>query len=643
MATNASNVQGVCHGHQNHAGKGDAVDMLLMSREQVIGHQAQAHRTDRGHQPGGVASEPLPQADHRQGQRQQQEHPVKVLLLEPVQAQERRGRQQQRQSETVHHANGGHDDGSGVDAIETLHWGRLTRWQWACWQRGQRRASYNITTALAARVLATGVLLRWISAVFALIAVGSSGLAFAAGEPERTAGSATGVDCTALRADLDRRIEQERVVDPRYARLDLSPWLRSDRFLADALQRQAISGGDARPVLEAMAAHDKAALSREMGRLSVPVNASSALDSCREHAIEQLLTSAPDGRQRMAAVRVRDAYSRWQRVLGGYALARPLLSQGAQRWRLGEHKLQREQAAPTARVQWRGPATEATPGRIEVARWIAEARARHALDWPLPGAARLERLAMLHAPVLASSSMAQADRIGRLLGVDERPVLDTDTPSSYVEPGLTRIGERVLLQLSYTFWFPERVATGPLDPYAGAIDGLVLRVTLDDDGGPLLWESVHACGCYYTLVLPADAKLRFHNPDPAAREDPLVLIGPAATERLRVFVSPGDHFLRWPQGARDEPVEQGEEIRRYALRPYAELLEPGSTRPPFGSDGILAGTSRLERFFLWPAGIADPGAMRSNGHHATAFLGRRHFDDPELASGMVEWVEAAAP
>jgi hypothetical protein len=33
---------------------------------------------------------------------------------------------------------------------------------------------------------------------------------------------------------------------------------------------------------------------------------------------------------------------------------------------------------------------------------------------------------------------------------------------------------------------------------------------------------------------------------------------------------------------------------------------------------------------LWPLGIPAPGAMRSRGHHATAFIGRRHFDDPDL-------------
>jgi len=29
-------------------------------------------------------------------------------------------------------------------------------------------------------------------------------------------------------------------------------------------------------------------------------------------------------------------------------------------------------------------------------------------------------------------------------------------------------------------------------------------------------------------------------------------------------------------------------------------------------------------------GLSEPGAMRRWGRHATAFIGRRHFDDPWL-------------
>ncbi|MBI3045060.1 MAG: hypothetical protein HYY78_19780 [Betaproteobacteria bacterium] len=39
-----------------------------------------------------------------------------------------------------------------------------------------------------------------------------------------------------------------------------------------------------------------------------------------------------------------------------------------------------------------------------------------------------------------------------------------------------------------------------------------------------------------------------------------------------------------------------------------------------------------ERVLFWPMGIASAGTMRQWGRHATAFLGRRHFDD----AGLIE-------
>ena len=56
----------------------------------------------------------------------------------------------------------------------------------------------------------------------------------------------------------------------------------------------------------------------------------------------------------------------------------------------------------------------------------------------------------------------------------------------------------------------------------------------------------------------------------------------------------------------------------------------GGTRSAFGADGLMPGTERGERYFLWPMGVESAGQMRQWGHHATAFVGRRHFDDPRL-------------
>jgi hypothetical protein len=66
------------------------------------------------------------------------------------------------------------------------------------------------------------------------------------------------------------------------------------------------------------------------------------------------------------------------------------------------------------------------------------------------------------------------------------------------------------------------------------------------------------------------------------------------------------------------------------------LSYDGGYRSLFGSHGLIVGTERPERFLLWPMGVRSPGAMRQWGRHATAFNGRRHFDDAFLIESLFE-------
>ena len=65
-------------------------------------------------------------------------------------------------------------------------------------------------------------------------------------------------------------------------------------------------------------------------------------------------------------------------------------------------------------------------------------------------------------------------------------------------------------------------------------------------------------------------------------------------------------------------------------------LPDGGRRSAFRPDGIVPGSERAERYLFWPMGIAEPGAMRQWGRHATAFVGRRHFDDADLIERRFE-------
>ena len=73
---------------------------------------------------------------------------------------------------------------------------------------------------------------------------------------------------------------------------------------------------------------------------------------------------------------------------------------------------------------------------------------------------------------------------------------------------------------------------------------------------------------------------------------------------------------------------------RYSVQPYDGLrslpLPGGGYRSLFRADGLVPASARPERWLLWVSGVRSPGAMRQAGRHATAFVGRRHFDDADL-------------
>ncbi len=105
---------------------------------------------------------------------------------------------------------------------------------------------------------------------------------------------------------------------------------------------------------------------------------------------------------------------------------------------------------------------------------------------------------------------------------------------------------------------------------------------------------------------------------------PSLTTGARFTWRL----SAGTHYLTG-LGTTDSIEGTG-----YALADDSSLrtlsISAHATRSLYGPDGLIAGSERGERFLFWPMGIDSAGAMRQWGRHATAFVGRRHFDDADL-------------
>ena len=437
-------------------------------------------------------------------------------------------------------------------------------------------------------------------------------------------------NCESARRDLDARISEAASEDPRHDRFRGSRWLRQSPFLHAELLAASDDAAKIRAVLDAMANLDRSALALELGKNARDIPS----PDCWKQAVD-LLLSTPDALTGLRSEEPSDHYRRWPRALGPYAIAKPFLRRGAARWQSQERAAIAKGRAPV-RLAFGPPAATNDTRAVAMAtlrEHLHAARKAHPLGWPELNEAQLASAFALFAPALRTSDTRDHGRIGRLEGRAGRPFVDTSTPTGYTEASHVRHRGEVLLQLTYTFWFTERPRTGVLDPYGGPVDGLVLRTTLAMDGRPLVWESIHPCGCYYTVFLPEDRSGHYENPEEGTPEPAMVLPGPKSDAPIALHYTPDTHYLRFMTDARGDGITTMSEA--YELAPYDLLIESGPARPPFRPDGILHGTTRGERWFLWPSGVANPGAMRSSGRHATAFLGTRAFDRAELLGGRL--------
>jgi hypothetical protein len=269
------------------------------------------------------------------------------------------------------------------------------------------------------------------------------------------------------------------------------------------------------------------------------------------------------------------------------------------------------------------------------------------LGLPVLAPSEIARLAAAYAPSFEVVITGDYDRFGELRWRRTGAVPEVNSAESvvYVQQSHTRYRDakgtdRILLQLVYTIWFPERPPEHEGDILAGALDGLVWRVTLAPDGEPLLYDSIHPCGCYHQFFPTPRARRR---PAPDRLEEwafvPRELPRVAEGERPVVRIASRTHYIEGVTFARG-----ADSLARYSLRDYDELRflprYRGSREAParsvFGPDGLIAGTERAERFLFWPMGIASAGAMRQWGRQPTAFIGRRHFDDADLIERRFE-------
>ena len=460
-------------------------------------------------------------------------------------------------------------------------------------------------------------------------------------------------ECAEWYRQLDERTAEAGVRDAQDARVAGFPYLRVNRLLAaaraDAKSEQAQNALGERMLQLDLEARRFELRNLPLGPVSDEREPRGAFDlghafertiSCGR-LLQQIDFAKPESRAAMLerAV-VPDDYRLADRVIGLYALTRIPFARGVRRY---EDEVRESFARPLATLagstllRYAPPplARPMTRSRVEA---ILSVTHGNELGIPEPTEADLSDLLRAYAPSFEVEVRGDYDRFGELrwLRGDISPSVDGAYLAVYAHPAWTRYQGRMLLQLVYTIWFPERPPEGEGDLLAGRLDGLVWRVTLAPDGEPVLFDTIHPCGCFHLFVPTPRARAR---PAPDELQEwaftPQALPRFAEGERALVRIATRTHYVE-----RVSAVHGTDSLVQYEIRPYGELRSlqrlDGRRVSAFGEDGLVPGTERAERWLFWPMGIRSAGAMRQWGRHATAFVGRRHFDDADLIEKRFE-------
>ena len=434
--------------------------------------------------------------------------------------------------------------------------------------------------------------------------------------------------CRALLTELDHAIGAETHFEPGLRRIDGWPLLRTNRFLAsfayDNLPANARSAwlGHAFELARNAYGTEFARLDQRTREGLQHRHGFTDLDT---RLASCFADTAPPETLDAAAYRVPDSYNTAARALGLY----PVTSLVARGFIEGYRRdmTARYMAGRATRFERATVYTGTAPGDMPAA--FPAAPDTDALGAPRLSAGERDALFRRFVPQVVVELQSDADRIGApVLDGQGRIEIDTSRPVVFTFPSHTRLGSRVLLQLNYAFWFPERPPAHTLDLYAGELSGVLWRVTLDHELRPVLYDSIHQCGCYHKLFLPPGSRIDLEGLE---GERPLVFPLPpgiAGDRGLRLRLEAGTHYIIDV----DEPLPFTDG-KHYVLKDYSSQLQlpaADAARSLFGPGGIVQQSQRPERFVLWPLGVPSAGAMRQRGLHAIAFVGRRHFDDPDL-------------
>ena len=447
-------------------------------------------------------------------------------------------------------------------------------------------------------------------------------------------------------SELDNAVYQSGVRNGAYFRISGFPYLRANRFLVSLKERLkndaqryqwvrlmqqldlAARKAEIRNLPESEVQRLASAFGFEPDRKSLHAVLRGNSDKLLSH--DQKRADFYDVLQ--IAVQETSEYSTLMRVFGLYPLA--VIPVAIVTLRVNNeiaewHQIPPDQQPTLGTITVYGPAA-ATEFNVQQIRNILERSKQNPLGIPLPSAVDRQSLLAIFAPLIIQDVAADYDKIGAVVWTDNQLSVGPDKPVAYTYFSHAYYKNESVLQLNYVFWYSER--SGPNSPQIerGNMDGLTVRVSLDEQGSPFMVDIMNNCGCYHFYV-PRKETVERIMPSPMAIDAfvPASLPDDYPRKRLAIRVISG-----WHQVGHIGTHRMPSDFRSYQFLPYEQLemlpRNDDSHESIFNSRGIGKHTERVESDIFIPMGVPQVGRMRQRGHHAIKFVGRAHFDDPHL-------------
>lgn len=189
--------------------------------------------------------------------------------------------------------------------------------------------------------------------------------------------------------------------------------------------------------------------------------------------------------------------------------------------------------------------------------------------------------------------------------------INTDQPTLYYQTEYATVNGQSLKQLDYVFWYPRR-PVGTIE--TGSIDGGILRITLDANGQPAVYEYAQTCGCYHGVFVSENIEQHAHDQFATIEKNREHAVEPAITgqddwvvrdvidtqhnTRPVLFLSAGKHFLVDIASLSEDRIQSltHTKSQTYQLASY-EMLDHaprtgGGTGSIFNEKGLVKGAKR---------------------------------------------------